>query len=120
MPETPMKRARRERASVAFTRPVDHLNLEYFDLGSNRAASSDGRHSGRRRRGPSPRQSLRLALTLATLTLEACGGFDAAAPRPKRIILFSMDTVRADFVSGYGGVDATPQLAKIAAEGTRF
>ena len=31
-----------------------------------------------------------------------------------------MDTVRADHVSGYGGVDATPRLAEIAAEGTRF
>lgn len=62
----------------------------------------------------------RLALIMAALALAACGSGESEAPRPKRIILFSMDTVRSDHVSGYGGVDATPRLEEIAAEGTRF
>ncbi|MDB4433387.1 sulfatase-like hydrolase/transferase [bacterium] len=37
--------------------------------------------------------------------------------RPKRIILFSMDTVRADRMSGYGSTAITPSLKQIAAEG---
>ncbi len=40
--------------------------------------------------------------------------------RPGRIILFSMDTVRADRVSGYGSSETTPNIAEIAAEGVRF
>ena len=46
---------------------------------------------------------------------------DASAPeRPGRIILFSMDTVRADRVSGFGTASTTPNLEAIAAEGVRF
>jgi arylsulfatase A-like enzyme len=46
---------------------------------------------------------------------------DANLPeRPGRIILFSMDTVRADRVSGYGTATTTPNLDEIAAEGARF
>jgi hypothetical protein len=40
--------------------------------------------------------------------------------RPGRIILFSMDTVRADRVSGYGTATTTPNLEEITAEGVRF
>jgi arylsulfatase A-like enzyme len=43
-----------------------------------------------------------------------------ASERPGRIILFSMDTVRADRVSGYGTASTTPNIEEIAAEGTRF
>ncbi|HEX9814345.1 MAG TPA: sulfatase [Myxococcota bacterium] len=43
-----------------------------------------------------------------------------AHERPGRIILFSMDTVRADRVSGYGTAATTPNLEEIAAEGVRF
>jgi arylsulfatase A-like enzyme len=43
-----------------------------------------------------------------------------APERPGRIILFSMDTVRADRVSGYGTAATTPNLEEIAAEGVRF
>ncbi|MBW2691256.1 MAG: sulfatase [Deltaproteobacteria bacterium] len=43
-----------------------------------------------------------------------------APERPGRIILFSMDTVRADRVSGYGTAATTPYLEEIAAEGVRF
>ena len=66
-----------------------------------------------------------LAVTLmacAGLVLLACVGTDT--PRvedpPGRIILFSMDTVRADLVSGYGSSDHTPVLAEIASEGVLF
>ena len=72
----------------------------------------------------------------AVLTLVACGANDplptaptegAAAPgatepgpvRPGRIILVSMDTVRADHVLG-GSSDVTPELTTIATEGVRF
>jgi arylsulfatase A-like enzyme len=44
----------------------------------------------------------------------------AAHDRPGRILLISMDTVRADRVSGAGDLDLTPRLAEIAAEGVRF
>ena len=40
--------------------------------------------------------------------------------RPGRIILFSMDTVRAASVSGYANTDTTPNLEAIAAQGVRF
>jgi arylsulfatase A-like enzyme len=47
----------------------------------------------------------------------------ACGPRlvepPGRIVLISMDTVRADFVSGYGG-QHTPELARIVSAGVRF
>lgn len=39
---------------------------------------------------------------------------------PARIVLLSMDTVRADRVSGYADVDTTPAIARLAAEGARF
>ncbi len=48
----------------------------------------------------------------------AAGG--AHATRPGRIILLSMDTVRADRVSGYGPSGRTPAMAKIASEGIVF
>ena len=52
---------------------------------------------------------------------DGSGAGDAgSATRPKRIILFSMDTVRADRLSGYGDADTTPNLAAIAAEGALF
>ena len=51
----------------------------------------------------------------------ACGGMSSPeiAP-PARVILFSMDTVRADLVSGYGAANNTPVLAEIAGEGVLF
>jgi arylsulfatase A-like enzyme len=42
-----------------------------------------------------------------------------ATPRPRRIILFSMDTVRADRVAGYSAAD-TPAIRKIADQGVLF
>jgi arylsulfatase A-like enzyme/4-amino-4-deoxy-L-arabinose transferase-like glycosyltransferase len=44
----------------------------------------------------------------------------SAPPRPRRILLLSLDTVRADRVSGFGPEGTTPALARIAAEGARF
>ena len=60
-----------------------------------------------------------LGLTLAVAALAGCGRDEPPLPRPGRIILVSMDTVRADRVSGYGG-DTSPNLAAIAAEGVLF
>ena len=64
-----------------------------------------------------------LAFLAAFLGLAAgCGGAadGPSVERPQRIILLSMDTVRADRVSGYGPLDTTPVLADIAAEGLLF
>jgi len=58
---------------------------------------------------------------IGALVLAAgCGAGDEPWPRPARVVLVSMDTVRADFVSGYGERNTTPELARIAAEGVRF
>lgn len=43
-----------------------------------------------------------------------------APARPGRILLISMDTVRADRVAGYGRDDLTPALARIGREGVVF
>jgi len=44
----------------------------------------------------------------------------SARARPGRIILFSMDTVRADRVNCYGTTSTTPNIESIAQEGVRF
>jgi arylsulfatase A-like enzyme len=56
---------------------------------------------------------------LAALLVIGCSG-ESSVPRPPRVILISMDTVRADRVSGYGSADTTPRLAAIAREGVLF
>lgn len=43
-----------------------------------------------------------------------------AKPRPRRIILISLDTVGARNVAGYADDGPTPNLAKIAKDGVRF
>jgi len=59
-----------------------------------------------------PRLSALAALLLAT----ACGG----EQRPN-IVLITMDTTRADYLSAYGyAKETTPNLDGLAAEGTRF
>lgn len=58
--------------------------------------------------------------TAAIALSTGCGGTDLSAPRPGRILLLSMDTARADRVSGYGAVDTTPTLREIAEEGVLF
>ena len=91
-----------------------------------------------RRRSPRVTPITRIAtLLIALLVKMACGpdappvlsnetasstdsGSDQTANRPDRIILISMDTVRADRVSGYGPASNTPHLAEIASEGVLF
>ncbi|RIK91387.1 MAG: hypothetical protein DCC71_25090 [Proteobacteria bacterium] len=71
---------------------------------------------------PRARRALVFAAALALLGAPGgCGERSAPAPaRPARIIVFSMDTVRADHVTGWGDAQTTPRIAEIAAEGTRF
>lgn len=58
---------------------------------------------------------------LAILLPFACSPTYQATPiRPSRIILISMDTVRADRVSGYGTAQTTPVLAEISQQGVLF
>ena len=72
-------------------------------------------------RAPGVRLGLAFLAIAALGVATSCGPRAAPAPqRPARIILISMDTVRADHVSGWGDPQATPQLAAIAAEGARF
>jgi arylsulfatase A-like enzyme/Flp pilus assembly protein TadD len=57
------------------------------------------------------------ALGLALLAAAACGGRDGA----ERVVLVSIDTLRADALGSYGGnPEATPHLDALAARGTRF
>lgn len=69
------------------------------------------------------RRSLASALALALagpalLALVGCGAGET--PPPQRIVLVSLDTVRASSVSGYGDADTTPTLLEIAGEGVLF
>jgi len=59
-----------------------------------------------------------VALALALL-LVACGGGGEA--RPRNVVLISLDTLRADFLSCYGHPrETTPALDALAARGVRF
>ena len=63
----------------------------------------------------------RVLLSAAILMLgAACSPDGESVPAPQRIILFSMDTVRADHVSGYGPLDTTPTLEDVAGAGVLF
>jgi len=62
--------------------------------------------------------SAAIGLVAIALLWSSCD--DNQPLRPPRVILISMDTVRADHVSGYGSATTTPVLASIAAEGVRF
>ena len=67
-----------------------------------------------------PRRSRALRAAPLLGLLLACGPTREAAPAPPgRILLLSMDTVRADFVEGWGGRD-TPHLRALAERGVRF
>ncbi len=58
-----------------------------------------------------------MAVVLA-LGLAGCGD---SGPKRKNVILITLDTVRADYVSAYGVRDGiTPNLDALAEEGTRF
>ena len=63
-----------------------------------------------------------LHVTLSIVGLAACGG-PSAPPEgvPPTVVLVSMDTVRADSLSAYGGPEgATPHLDRFAAGATRY
>lgn len=72
----------------------------------------------------SPARSPRAALALVLLSsLAGCGGPagdgpDAAAPR--NLLIVTLDTVRQDHLSVYGGPATVPNLERLAAEGARF
>lgn len=70
-------------------------------------------------RSPAP-VNRRPAFVIAMLFALLCTSCGGEAPVPKRVILISLDTARADRVSGWGDARTTPRLAAIAAEGTRF
>jgi arylsulfatase A-like enzyme len=63
---------------------------------------------------------MKLTLLLALLAaLCACG--DPPAPARPNVVLITLDTTRADFLSCYGSeLASTPHLDALAAEGTRF
>jgi len=58
------------------------------------------------------------AVTVFAVFGEACS--PAPIDPPGRILLVSMDTVRADRVSGFGDASTTPTILEIANEGVRF
>ena len=60
-----------------------------------------------------------IGAALLLVLFGGCGSRDGVG-RPGRIILVSMDTVRADAVSGVGSADATPEIAEIARHGVTF
>ena len=60
----------------------------------------------------------RVSLLIALATLGGCAPASVVGP-PHRIILISMDTVRASEVNGYGG-NSTPVLEEIAEAGVLF
>ena len=70
------------------------------------------------------RARLHTHLVLLSLLAAACGG--DSGPRPN-VVLITMDTTRADYLSCYGfeGIDgqrmiSSPNLDRLAAQGTRF
>lgn len=72
-----------------------------------------------RRYPRSARRSNRLVLVLLTVSLAACTS--AASDGRPSIVLFVVDTLRADAVSAYGRVTGTtPNLDRLAAEGLLY
>jgi arylsulfatase A-like enzyme len=67
------------------------------------------------------RLALPLCLAAALLLPEMSGPRSSAVPRPRNLLLITLDTMRADRLPAYGftGVD-TPALDRIAAEGAVF
>jgi arylsulfatase A-like enzyme len=73
------------------------------------------------------RLALRASVLAALAIVAACGGGEparrheevAADGRPRRIVLVVIDTLRRDHVSAYGGRVQTPNIDRLAAEGTR-
>lgn len=67
----------------------------------------------------------RAALIAALAVVCACGNVEPlrrrplADGRPRAIVLIVIDTLRRDFVSAYGGTTPTPNIDRLAGEGTR-
>ena len=61
-----------------------------------------------------------LGLLALALAGPACGGAGDDAP-PRSVLLITLDTTRADVLSGYGGIPGlTPNLDALAAEGVTY
>ena len=60
-------------------------------------------------------------LAALAVALTALAGCDGGEPRPRNVLLVTLDTTRADALGCYGaGGDPTPRFDALAAEGTRF
>jgi arylsulfatase A-like enzyme/Tfp pilus assembly protein PilF len=76
-----------------------------------------GRAAARERDRGGPRRGLVLAGLLAALAVVAC----SRGPAVERVVLVTVDTLRADALGCYGGDPAvTPHLDALAARGARF
>lgn len=65
--------------------------------------------------------TLGLALLLTSATFWSCGEGGGETDRIRNVVLISMDTTRVDRLSCYGSTaQTTPQIDKLAAEGTLF
>src|SRR2546422_10451785 len=67
---------------------------------------------------------MRSLVVASALALHACGGSspraDLHAIPGQNVLLITIDTLRADALSCYGGPAATPALDRLAAQGVRF
>lgn len=61
-----------------------------------------------------------LSWSAAALALAACGSGEPAGSPAPNVLLVSVDTLRADATSPYGGHFATPTFAAVARSGTLF
>jgi len=61
-----------------------------------------------------------LAVGLFVATSLSCGGSASSSPTGKNLLLISVDTLRADHTSPYGGAIETPVLQRLADEGVVF
>lgn len=87
------------------------------------ASMRDARDLTRSPHGRAAAVSCRRAAARAALALLACASLGACsrAPRPERVLLITVDTLRADRVGAYGDAQArTPTLDALAAAGARF
>ncbi len=87
--------------------------------------TSTGRPAGavvvRSMRSRTPHPSVVRALMALLALALACGPRPAAPPRVERVVLVTIDTLRADHVGSYGaGAASTPSLDAVAARGVRF
>src|SRR5262245_5509845 len=64
---------------------------------------------------PSGTRLLRLGLLLLVVS---CHG--SSSPKRANVVLITLDTTRADYLSCFGGHAATPSLDELSAQGTRF